>query len=46
MNPHADDGVTWFESTSQNLTGGVAQNTLFSFIKATAALAAMLRYAY
>ena len=21
LNPHADDGVTWFESASQNLTG-------------------------
>ena len=43
LNPHADDGITWFESTSQNLTGGVAQNTLFSFIKTSAALAAVLR---
>lgn len=25
LNPHADDGVTWFESTSQNLTGDFKQ---------------------
>jgi hypothetical protein len=43
LNPHGDDNTTWFESTSQNLTGGVAQNTLFSFLTASAALAAELR---
>ena len=43
LNPHGDDGHTWFESTSLNLTGGVAQNTLFSFLKASEAISSVLR---
>ena len=43
LNPRADDGVTWFESTSQNLSGGRARNTVFSMIAATEAMAKVLR---
>ena len=43
LNPHADDGVTWFESTSQQLAGGTARNTIFSFLEATRAMSTELR---
>ena len=42
INPRGDDGVTWFESTSQNLTGGRARNTIFSMLTATEAMARVL----
>lgn len=35
LNPNADDGVTWFASTSKGLRGGKARNTLFSFLNVT-----------